>query len=126
MSTPGVPSLRHVASTSLLALVAGLLVAPAAGSAADPVQPLRLQPVEGSGVAELTEPLPPLLQPRPRGARRTPRLATTGHSMVALTWRGVTPDLAVRSRSGGSWGRWLAAPPIADLPDATEAAAPTV
>lgn len=120
MCTPGVPLARSVAVTCLV-LVAALLTAPpsVAGPAPAPAArpTLRLEPVGGSGLSSLDLPLASRLRSTPAGDRRTPRFATTGHSIVAVTWQGRAAELRVRSRAEGRWSGWRHAEPLDDLPD---------
>ena len=117
MVTPGVSVVRAVAAVSLLVLVAGLLSAAPVAGAAGRGPLLRLEKAGDSVVSAVDVPLSPSLHSSASGARRTPRFDTTGHSMVALTWRGQAPELRVRSRSGGAWTAWMPAEPLTDLPD---------
>jgi hypothetical protein len=57
----------------------------------------------------------------PEGVARSRRLDTAAYKMVAVTWRGAaSPDVAVRTRSGGSWSGWRELDPMEDTPTATE------
>ncbi len=92
---------------------------------AGPTRPaplLRLERDASSVVGSLTVPLGPSLSPSPGssldpGEHRTGRLTTTAYEMVGFTWHGPDPDLRVRTRTAGAWGRWLPAPALTDVPD---------
>ena len=41
-----------------------------------------------------------------RGGARTDQLTTAAYSMVGFTWRGPDPDVALRTRTDGTWSDW--------------------
>lgn len=48
----------------------------------------------------------------------TPKLPTSTHSMVAVTWPGEgEPTIGIRSRAGGRWSSWQDLPVLLDGPD---------
>ncbi|MFC6285688.1 N-acetylmuramoyl-L-alanine amidase [Nocardioides sp. GCM10027113] len=81
---------------------------------------LSLSTFPGSDVERLHLPLGDDLLPRTAAGRwESSRLPTSTHSMVAFTW-GIgqaAPAVAVRSRTGGSWGPWQGVPMLHDVPE---------
>jgi hypothetical protein len=114
----------RVAAVAAAGLVAGLLAgnAPSEAGPARP-QPLRLERASGSPVSALELRLgASSWRPSAGGAPATRRLRTTTYSLVGVTWRaggpGADPDLSVRSRTDGHWGRWRSLAVLTDGPDA--------
>ena len=69
---------------------------------------VRLRSEPGSVVRSGTRGLPP--------GRVRAALTASSYSMVAFTWQGAVPRLAIRSRSAGRWSSWRPVAPLADGP----------
>lgn len=81
---------------------------------------LQLSSHDSSGVESLDIPLgSQRLRAEGNGRWQTKQLATSTHSMVALTWTRAAqaPDIRIRSRTQGAWQPWQAMPTLHDLPD---------
>ncbi len=80
---------------------------------------IRLERDPGSVVAAADLPLVPAdVTARPGGVLRTPALATTGFSLVGVTWRGGDGSVRARVRKDGrGWGPWRELRPLHDRPD---------
>jgi uncharacterized protein with LGFP repeats len=48
------------------------------------------------------------------GGATTDRLTTATYSMVGFTWRGADPDIALRTRTDGTWSHWRQAHLLTD------------
>jgi hypothetical protein len=138
MVASGTPHRRRRARVAAVAasLVAGLVAGPLAGTApaeagsARP-QPLRLERESGSPVSALELRLgASSWRPSTDGPPATRRLRTTTYSLVGVTWRAAgsdpDPDLSVRSRTEGHWGRWRSLAVLTDGPDAGAEGSPGV
>ena len=117
MSCPLRPSPLLAAAAAVVlttALGAATPTAQAVRAAApDSAPDLRLAGRPGGPVQSATVGLDTRLHPAPSGAR-TARLSTEPFSMLALTWRGADPGVAVRTRTGGRWSPWRPVDPLAD------------
>jgi len=120
------PRLRFIVPALFLALLPLSPLVPGAAplgtepaSAKTPV--LTLKPA-GKGLKELDVPLGRRLRlPTPSG-HRTGAMATSGYSMVGVTWKGhhAPAAILVRWRDGGSWQAWHRLPLQTDEPGGEE------
>jgi N-acetylmuramoyl-L-alanine amidase len=90
--------------------VAGAAPAPAPGTGLD----LRLAAPPGDVVRSATVRLGANRLHPARGGARTDLLSTTTYSMVGFTWRGADPEVALRTRTDGTWTPWRSAPLLTD------------
>jgi hypothetical protein len=73
---------------------------------------------ESSSMAAASVALTDLLALQTDGSRATPKLATSTHNMVGVTWQGdQTPRVRIRSRAGGRWAPWRRLTTMHDGPD---------
>jgi N-acetylmuramoyl-L-alanine amidase len=112
------PAISLTAAAALVLTVplgAGQPVAGAAPAPATVTEPdLRLTAPPGEVVGSTTVRLGADRLHPARGGARTDRLSTTAYSMVGFTWRGADPEVALRTRTDGTWTPWRSAPLLTD------------
>ncbi|MFL6002598.1 MAG: N-acetylmuramoyl-L-alanine amidase [Nocardioides sp.] len=97
------------------ALAAGLPIADAAPAPEPGARPaLRLGAPPGEVVQSATVALGAGRLHAAGAGARTGRLSTESFSMVGFTWRGTSPDIALRTRTDGKWTSWRSVPPLTD------------